>query len=298
MTSVLRECKIARPEAPSASIATSERGLPVGWAQELPDAGDADQQRESPRPDSHVVAYEAMATKSTSVTERVRSGDSKTAAAPRKRAEQQRAQSTRTAILEAALAEFAEKGFEAASIRSIAERTGFQHPLITYHYPSKDLLWQAVAEDTFERIRLEWDESASEECNLSSLERLRAEYRALFRHTAKFPEFHRFMRQEAATDNPRLQWVAVNVLKPLINRLLPQIKAAQAEGQLPPVEPILFHYMMVSLTAALSEFGPEMRVTRRMSADRPEVADAYWSFVERTVFGAPRGTGSGSRKRA
>ena len=247
---------------------------------------------------SHVIAWQDMATKRTSVAERVRSGDSKTGTVPRKRAEQQRAQSTRTTILEAALAEFAEKGFEAASIRSIAERTGFQHPLITYHYPSKDLLWQAVAEDTFERIRLEWDERASEDSDLAPLERLRTEYRALFRHTAKFPEFHRFMRQEAATDNPRLRWVAQTVLKPLINRLLPQIKAAQAEGQLPPIEPILFHYMMVSLTAALSEFGPEMRVTRRLSADRPEVADAYWSFVEQTVFGAPRATGSSSRKPA
>jgi AcrR family transcriptional regulator len=240
-----------------------------------------------------------MVTKSTSLAERARSAESKPAGAPRKRAEQQRAQSTRTAILEAALDEFAGKGFEAASIRSIAERTGFQHPLITYHYPTKDLLWQAVAEDTFERIRREWDERAPQEANLSPLERLRAEYRALFRHTVAFPEFHRFMRQEATTDNPRLRWVADNVLKPLINRLLPQIKAAQAEGRLPPVEPILFHYMMVSLTAALSEFGPEMKVTRRLSADRPGVADEYWTFVEQTVFGAPsRAAATGSRKRA
>jgi AcrR family transcriptional regulator len=236
-----------------------------------------------------------MATRNTSVRTHVRSAESNGTKAPKRRAEQQRAQSTRTAILEAALAEFAEKGFEAASIRSIAERTGFQHPLITYHYPSKDLLWQAVAEDTFERIRKEWDERAPQEGDLSPLERLRAEYRTLFRHTARFPEFHRFMRQEATTDNPRLQWVAEKVLKPLISRLLPQIRAAQAEGQLPPVEPILFHYMMVSLTAALSEFGPEMRITRRLSADRPEIAQAYWSFVEQTVFGAPRAPGPRSR---
>jgi hypothetical protein len=115
---------------------------------------------------------------------------------------------------------------------------------------------------------------------------LRAEYRALFWHTAAFPDFHRFMRQEAATDNPRLQWLAEHVLKPLIGRLLPQIKAAQAEGELPPMEPILFHYMMVSLTATLSEFGPEMRVTRRLAAHRPEVAQAYWALVEQTVFGS------------
>src|SRR6266478_8955097 len=104
-----------------------------------------------------------MSTKSTSIAKRIRSLDSRASGKPRKRAEQQRSQATRSAILEAALAEFAEKGFAAASIRSIAERTGFQHPLITYHFPSKDLLWQAVAEEAFERIRREWDERAPQE---------------------------------------------------------------------------------------------------------------------------------------
>ncbi len=211
---------------------------------------------------------------------------SKAGAVPRKRAEQQRSQATRAAILEAALEEFAEKGFEAASIRNIAERTGFQHPLITYHYPTKDQLWRAVAEDTFERIREAWDQRALEHADLSPLERLRAEYHAVFRHTVAFPEFHRFMRQEASNGNPRLQWVGKTVLKPLIDRLLPQIETAQRQGLLPRVEPILFHYMMISLTAALSEFGPEMRVTRRLDAEHPGVVEAYWKLVDTTVFGA------------
>jgi TetR/AcrR family transcriptional regulator len=235
-----------------------------------------------------------MSTKSTSVAKRIRSPDSRASGKPRKRAEQQRSQATRSAILEAALAEFAEKGFAAASIRNIAERTGFQHPLITYHYPSKDLLWRAVAEETFARIRDEWDRRAPQDANLSPLERLRAEYRTLFRHTVTFPEFHRFMRQEASPDNPRLDWVAETVLKPLIDRLVPQIKAAQVQGLLPRVEPILFHYMMVSLTAALSEFGPEMRATRRLSADRPEVIEAYWKLVEDTVFGTKANGSAGA----
>jgi len=211
---------------------------------------------------------------------------SKAGAAPRQRAEQQRSQATRAAILRAALDEFAEKGFEAASIRSIAERTGFQHPVITYHYPTKDQLWRAVAEDTFERIREAWDRRAPEHAHLSPLERLRVEYHALFRHTVAFPEFHRFMRQEASNDNPRLQWVAKTVLKPLIDRLLPQIEGAQRQGLLPKIEPILFHYMMVSLTAALSEFGPEMRVTRRLDAENPKVTEAFWKLVDTTVFAA------------
>src|SRR6201994_4298233 len=84
---------------------------------------------------------------------------------PRKRAEQQRSIETRAAILNAAIAEFAERGFEGASIRAIADRLGLQHPLITYHYPTKDMLWRAAAEHAFAQIRDEWDAAARQGSN-------------------------------------------------------------------------------------------------------------------------------------
>jgi len=202
----------------------------------------------------------------------------------RKRAEQLRSLSTQAAILDAALAEFSEKGFEAASIRAIADRVGVKHPLITHHFGNKEALWRAAAERTFARIREEWDKECPGD-DMSSLDRLREEYRVLFKHTVAFPDFHRFMRQEGMSLNPRLLWVADHVLKPLIDRLLPQIENVQAEGLLPKVEPILFHYAMVSLTAALSEFGPEMQATRGLSAESPSVIDAYWRLVDQMTFG-------------
>ena len=204
---------------------------------------------------------------------------------PRERAEQQRSIETRGAILNAAIAEFAERGFEAASIRAIADRVGLQHPLITYHYRSKDILWRAAAEHAFAQIRTEWDILAAEGSELSPLARLRQEYTTLFRYTVAFPEFHRFMRQEALTNNPRLKWVAETVLIPLLARLLPQIIEAQKRNLLPAVDPILFHYMMVSLTATLSEFGPEMQVTSGLSSGDTMVVEAYWRLVDETVFG-------------
>ena len=210
---------------------------------------------------------------------------------PRKRAEQQRSIETRTAILDAAIAEFAERGFDGASIRAIADRLDLQHPLITYHYRSKDILWRAAAEHAFAQIRAEWDISAQQESGLSPLARLRQEYTTLFRYTVAFPEFHRFMRQETLTNNPRLKWVAETVLAPLLGRLLPQITEAQKQGLLPAVDPILFHYMMVSLTATLSEFGPEMRVTSGLSSDDPQVVAAYWRLVDEMVFGTERNDG-------
>ena len=203
---------------------------------------------------------------------------------PRKRAEQQRSIETRTSILDAAIAEFAERGFEGASIRVIADRLGLQHPLITYHYRSKDILWRAAAEHAFAQIRNEWDISAPEGSDLLPLARLRQEYTTLFRYTVAFPEFHRFMRQETLTNNPRLKWVAEAVLAPLLGRLLPQIVAAQKQNLLP-VDPILFHYMMVSLTATLSEFGPEMQVTSGLSSEDPKIVEAYWRLVDEMVFG-------------
>jgi AcrR family transcriptional regulator len=203
---------------------------------------------------------------------------------PRKRAEQQRALETRGSILDAAIAEFAERGFEGASIRAIADRLGLQHPLITYHYRSKDILWRAAAEHAFAQIRAGWDTSAPENSDLPPLARLREEYATLFRYTVAFPEFHRFMRQEAFTNNPRLKWVAETILTPLLGRLIPQIVAAQKQGLLPAVDPILFHYMMVSLTATLSGFGPEMQVTSGLSAQNAKVIEAYWSLVDETVF--------------
>src|ERR1700674_486973 len=204
---------------------------------------------------------------------------------PRRRAEQQRSIETRASILNAAIAEFAERGFEGASIRVIADRLGLQHPLITYHYRSKDILWRAAAEHAFAQIRNEWDISAPEGSDLSPLARLRQEYTTLFRYTVAFPEFHRFMRQETLTNNPRLKWVAETILAPLLGRLLPQIAAAQQQGLLPTVDPILFHYMMVSLTATLSGVGPEMQVTSGLSAENAKVIEAYWRLVDETVFG-------------
>src|ERR1700751_4869411 len=204
---------------------------------------------------------------------------------PLKRAEQQRSLETRGAILDAAIAEFAERGFEGASIRAIADRLGLQHPLITYHYRTKDILWRAAAEHAFAQIRAGWDTLAPENSDLPPLVRLREEYATLFRYTVAFPEFHRFMRQESLTDNPRLKWVGETVLTPLLARLIPQIVAAQKQGLLPAFDPILFHYMMVSLTATLSGFGPEMQVTSGLSAENTKVIEAYWRLVDETVFG-------------
>jgi TetR/AcrR family transcriptional regulator len=51
---------------------------------------------------------------------------------------------TRAALLDAALEEFAAKGFAGARVRDIADRAGVSKDLIAYHFGSKDGLYLAV----------------------------------------------------------------------------------------------------------------------------------------------------------
>lgn len=70
-----------------------------------------------------------------------------------------RAAATRNAILEAARASFAERGFDGTSARAIAERAGITQPLINHYFGSKEALITAVMDDLvedFARTQAPW----------------------------------------------------------------------------------------------------------------------------------------------
>jgi AcrR family transcriptional regulator len=54
---------------------------------------------------------------------------------------------TRSKILKAARKVFAQYAYHAASIRMIGKEAGIDHPLISYYFPSKAILFEAVLED-------------------------------------------------------------------------------------------------------------------------------------------------------
>ncbi|PRZ40428.1 TetR family transcriptional regulator [Antricoccus suffuscus] len=57
-----------------------------------------------------------------------------------------------TALLRAAADEFAERGFESASIRAIATRAGVNHGLVHRHFGSKSQLLTAVLADLSDKV--------------------------------------------------------------------------------------------------------------------------------------------------
>ena len=81
-----------------------------------------------------------------------------------------------------------------------------------------------------------------------------------------------------------MPWLAENLLKPLMGRLLPQIAAAQADGDLPPGDPVLLHYMLIGMTTVLSSLGADMAATSGRVPDSPAVVANYWTLLDVVIL--------------
>ena len=58
----------------------------------------------------------------------------------------------RNAIVEAALAAFAEHGFHGATTRNIANAAGVSQGLLHHHFGGKDGLWRLIGESDHQRL--------------------------------------------------------------------------------------------------------------------------------------------------
>ena len=117
-------------------------------------------------------------------------------------------------IVEAALEAFAEKGFEAASTRDIASRAKTDQGLVTYHFPTKDLLWRAAADRLFGVLGEKLDDHIAASSEVDPQERIREMILEYVRWVAAHPEFFRFLVDEGNLSNARTRWLVDTHIKP------------------------------------------------------------------------------------
>lgn len=207
---------------------------------------------------------------------------------PKPRRTQQRSTDTRRAIIDAALAVFAERGFDGASTRAISERAVVPQPLLVYHFKTKDELWRAVACSIFELVDGDRERYARPDRIGDALDRVREEFRLLFRSTLARPKLHQFMLREAVPGNPRLVWLVEQHLKPYFDHILPDIAEAQAAKHLPGNDPSLLYYMLIGMTTALTALSAEIEAATGRSHRDTGTADGYWSMIDQAMFGSCR----------
>lgn len=202
----------------------------------------------------------------------------------RRRRPQQRSLDTQRKLIEAATAAFAERGFEGTSTRDIAERAGVHHPLITYHFKSKEALWRAAAERLFAELGARLDACLERHRESAGSFRLRALLREFVRYSAETPELHRLMVQESADPGPRLEWLLETQVRPMFERRMAEIGALQAAGILPPGSPAMLHYVLFGAAASVFSLGPEYRRLSGEDPQAPETAERLADLLERVFF--------------
>lgn len=157
---------------------------------------------------------------------------------------------TRLRLLRAAREVFAERGVDAGSVREITARAGANLGAVTYHFGSKDALYEAVVDAVFnsvvDRVRIA---HAAAEGN--ALDRLEATLRAVFGAIADNPDFPLMVLSQAALKH-RPPAAALRQVPAMFALLGETIREGQAEGTIRPGDPRL---MAISLLAQPAYFG-------------------------------------------
>src|SRR3954452_17948487 len=157
-------------------------------------------------------------------------------------------QANRARIVQAAIDEFAARGFKGASMDAIAARTHTTRALINYYFGSKEKLYIAVLERVYGEIR-----DAEAELDLDHLEPLEA-VRRIVEFTYHYYMTHEGFVHLVVAENQakgrhlRKSRAMCTLNRPIIDRLARVIERGQAEGVFSGgVDPVEIHKAIAAL---------------------------------------------------
>jgi AcrR family transcriptional regulator len=194
--------------------------------------------------------------------------------------------STEGRILTAALDVFAERGFDGARTRDIAERAGANLGLLTYYFGDKEQLWKAAVTRAFAELQGEITELLAADPDDDELTELERIVRHFIRFVARRPAFMQLMNDEGKRDSPRMRWLADTLVRPLVAALHQRIERAQAQGLLPAVAPVHLHYIVLGAAGLVFSQAAECRRITGVDPTDAAFADAHADAVLQLLLGA------------
>ena len=157
-------------------------------------------------------------------------------------------EANRARIIQAAMDEFAARGFKGASMDAIAARTHTTRALINYYFVSKEKLYIAVLEQVYGEIR-----EAEGELDLDHLAPVDAMRRIVQFTFDYYLDHEGFVRLVVAENQARGRQFSKSktmrtLNRPIIDRLSRVIARGQQEGRFrPDVDPVEIHKAMAAL---------------------------------------------------
>jgi AcrR family transcriptional regulator len=181
----------------------------------------------------------------------------------------------RERILAAALAVFAERGFDGARTREIAERADANLGLITYYFNDKERLWKAAVTHAFAELQTDFAEGVQPSADDDALVWLDRAVRQFIRFVARHPEFMRIMNDEAKRDSSRMRWLADRFVRPMSQAVGVHVARAQAEGLVAPISPVSLHYLVLGAAGLIFSQAPECKYVTGVDPTDPEFAERH-----------------------
>ncbi|MEM6512865.1 MAG: TetR family transcriptional regulator [Pseudomonadota bacterium] len=179
-------------------------------------------------------------------------GDSGT----RQRRPQERAEKTKKKLLDTAILEFSERGFDAVTVRDIEIRADVQRNLLKYHFGGKEGAWTAAASHLVDKLNTYMSPRDELLRDLSAHERVAYSIRSYVRYAAENPAFNRLMIQEGKHDSWRMHWLVDNFLNAEANALRERLKV---DLGLTDEEFVHWHYIFAGGGALIFSMAPEAR---------------------------------------
>jgi TetR/AcrR family transcriptional regulator len=214
-----------------------------------------------------------------------------------------RAEKTRTAVLEAAEAIFAEKGFAATRLEDVADRVGIRRASIVYYFKDKKELYHAVLGSVFGGLLAKIGEALTRPDPLP--ERIEAGVVAWVDYVGARPTTARLLLREVADAAPGHRPAVLDHTQPFFELVREQVFEREPEQmtQLSPIDPVHLASTIAGATvffiAAMPALVPQLELDpvspAHLAAHREEVLR-----IVRRLLGTkgPRSPRPGNRNHA
>ena len=175
-------------------------------------------------------------------------------AVKRSRKMQERAEVTRTKLIEAGKLLFSERGFDGVLVRDLEDAAGVKRNILAYHFEDKDTLWKVSADAIFGEMKSEFDQRLEIMKEISGREALAFIVRFYVHFHAKNPQLSRLMSQEATQHSWRIQHL---IDKHIRRSALQMEKLVHETRGLDRKAFIHWYYIMISSTSTIFSFAAE-----------------------------------------
>lgn len=169
-------------------------------------------------------------------------------------------------ILVAARNQFRRNGVEGSSLRAIAREAGTSIGMVYYYYPTKDDLFSAVVEETYQRILADLERLLTPETPVAT--RLERIFERIASVSDEEVEILRLVAQEGLLQSPRFQRLVERFLRghvPMVLRtLIDGVSEGALDGRRHPI---------VLMLATFGLAGPPQLI-RRALGDRVPLPNA------------------------